>query len=621
MDKYSVNSYGSRVYVPKSSNWEHERAQAKKASILNEEKRDTLVKLAASSVYSSAQDPYPSPFLNLSDMQLPRTMVEVLKWCRYFYKFDPLIAGAINALATFPVTKIVLEDIEVPNNTSENSPLFLLYEKLFFERANMSKLLVEIGIDYWLYGNCFVFGEFANFSQDPNLADIQWKAFTRLDPCRMVIDVDPLTQEKTYKWEVPPSIRRICKDRKPTSKYNAVPDVIKSAVRLNKAVVLNENNVYHFSRPSESGDGSVWGTPTVLNVLKLLMYRNVLRQAQEAIAREHIVPFRIYYLNPTESYNPIEGWADVARAFGEQLKQSQKDPNYKVVSPIPVDVLNLGGQGRALLLTPEIEQIQGEILAGMGVPREFIFGGISYSGSSIALRILENQFVTYRLSLEDFMNNFVIKKMAELRGDWRSEEDDKFLINAKLSDLKMQDDVQQKQLIINLNAAGKLPDDEVYKMLGLDTAKVEKKLQEELIKKMQKERMMQLYAFETQMVMQQQQMAMQMQSQGQVERPQKSNENGRPEAKDNEQTEKAAALDFDSIEKLSEAEAFNIARNLSGMNQTQRNIALGKLPLAMQSSVNNQLGKLNDLKATESSTTDMRPLPEIKPPRRKTGIV
>ncbi|MFA6770629.1 MAG: hypothetical protein WCR71_05595 [Bacteroidales bacterium] len=548
-------------------------------------------------------------------------MVEVLKWCRYFYKFDPLIAGAINALATFPVTKIVLEDIEVPNNTSENSPLFLLYEKLFFERANMSKLLVEIGIDYWLYGNCFVFGEFANFSQDPNLADIQWKAFTRLDPCRMVIDVDPLTQEKTYKWEVPPSIRRICKDRKPTSKYNAVPDVIKSAVRLNKAVVLNENNVYHFSRPSESGDGSVWGTPTVLNVLKLLMYRNVLRQAQEAIAREHIVPFRIYYLNPTESYNPIEGWADVARAFGEQLKQSQKDPNYKVVSPIPVDVLNLGGQGRALLLTPEIEQIQGEILAGMGVPREFIFGGISYSGSSIALRILENQFVTYRLSLEDFMNNFVIKKMAELRGDWRSEEDDKFLINAKLSDLKMQDDVQQKQLIINLNAAGKLPDDEVYKMLGLDTAKVEKKLQEELIKKMQKERMMQLYAFETQMVMQQQQMAMQMQSQGQVERPQKSNENGRPEAKDNEQTEKAAALDFDSIEKLSEAEAFNIARNLSGMNQTQRNIALGKLPLAMQSSVNNQLGKLNDLKATESSTTDMRPLPEIKPPRRKTGIV
>lgn len=507
----SIND--TELYIP-SSNWSTE-----KEKIIKEEKDKAwsgIPKVASAMIQD--QDPYPSSYLSLADYQIPKTMTEVFSYCRYFYKFDSLIGGAINALSRFPVTDILFDDIKnLPENwdAKEDSPILALYKEIF-EELRIEDELIRIGIDYWLYGNCIIFGEFEDFSQDPSIPDMRWKRIFRLDPAKVVIDIDPLTQEKTYKWQVPAKIKKIIKDKKPKDKYDEIPEVIKQAVKENKLVVLNSDNIYHFSREGESGDGSVWGTPVVLNVMKQLAYRNILRQAQEAIAREHMVPFRIYYLEPTDRFDPQVNWGKVSRDFADQLQHAARDPNYKVVSPVPVNMLAVGGQGRALMLTAEIEQLQSEILAGMGVPREFVFGGVSYSGASISLRTLENQFITYRLLLIDFMNNFMIKRMAQVRGEWRSKEDDGFLPTIKLADLKMQDDVQQKQLVISLNATNKISDEYLYGMLGIDSDKMKKQLQTELMERLQLERAVNMFTNETQLMMQQQQMQLQIKMQQQM---------------------------------------------------------------------------------------------------------
>jgi hypothetical protein len=492
----------SDIYIP-SESW-----SAEKRKILAAEKEKAWSGIPkTASVYMHDADPYPSPYLNLSDYQLPKTMAEIFKWCRYFYKFDSLIGAAVNTMARFPVTDILFEEAPAYDNgpfNQEDSPVMALYKDLFDE-LKINDELIKIGIDYWLYGNCFVFGEFDNYSPDPAQQDIRWSKVFRLDPAKITIDLDPLTQEKTYKWEVPAKIKRIVKDKKPVDKYSAIPELIKKAARENKPVILNNRNIYHFSREGESGDGSVWGTPLILNVMKQLAYRNLLRQAQEAIAREHIVPFRVYYMNPTDRMDPGYNWNNVAQSFGKQLEQAAKDPNYKVVSPVPVNVLTLGGQGRALMLTPEIDQLQAEILAGMGVPREFIFGGVSYSAASISLRTLENQFINYRLMLIDFMNNFLIKRLAEVRGEYTGPMDKPALVTVKLSDLKMQDDIQQKQMIINMNAGGKVSDEYMYNMLGMDPVKMKAQIEVEVFERMERERRMQMFQMETQFMGQQQQ--------------------------------------------------------------------------------------------------------------------
>lgn len=470
-----------------------EKLGTNKEELIKSEKQEAIEKVA--SVYSLgygqvAQQPYPSPFITLSDMSIPNKMSELFKMCKYYYTFDPLVSGAINALSSFPVTEIYMEE---SNNAkkmlqkkmeaskdgediNEESPQLKQYKRVILDQLGMHKLLVGIGIDYWLYGNCFVFGE---MWENPLTKETEWKHLVRLDPSKVIIDKNDATQEVRYKWVIPDRVKRIVKKKKPLVEYEKIPEIIKQAVRKNEAVVLNPNNIYHLSRPADSMGDTVWGPPVIANVMKLLLYRNVLRQAQEAIAREHIVPFRIYYFDQTNTYNPGADMSNVINSFTKELAKSSRDPNYKVVSPVPVGVLNLGGNGKQLMLTPEIEQVQAEILAGMGVPREFIFGGMSWSGSSISLKILENNFITYRLLIHDFLQNFVVKNMARERGEWNSDKDDDNIPSIEMSEIKMQDDVQQKQLIISLNQTRKVPDDIVWKTMGFDPDNMRESLKEQ----------------------------------------------------------------------------------------------------------------------------------------------
>lgn len=604
--------------------------EKKKEELLAEEKMKAvegagMVKTAA--FRGDMQDPYPSPFLNLSDMNLPRSTIEIFKWCKYYYTFDPLISGAINALASFPVTEVTIEDTD--NTNSEQAKI---YRKVLFKNLNIYKLLIEIGIDYFLYGNCFIMGEFKGNSK----GEKEWGNMTRLDPSKMIIDYNPATGSKKFRWTVPQKIRDIIQKKYPKNEYDRIPDIIKKAVRNNKTIVLNSNNIYHFSRATDSmGDNSVWGVPVVANVLKLLMYRNVLRQAQEAIAREHIVPMRIYYIEETKNMNIHADFSKVADDLAREIKKSVKDPNYKVVSPLPVNVINVGGEGRSLLLAPEIDQVQSEILAGMNIPKEFIFGGVSYSGSSISLRILENQFITYRLLLEDFLQNFVIRGMAKARGEWFSEEDDDSLVSVKLSDLKMQDDVQQKQLLIQLNSAQKCSNDFLWKSMGMDPEKMKEAIEQETIdmavlqQKVENAKLQeQLKAIELQKEIQMAQIKMQIelqmfqqnlmnqsgmndQQQGAPEQGQA--QDGNPPQQPQQPQGQPQQENDDDVD--TEKEINNIALKLIKVPEKDRMAYLSKIPEQFKQAITQKMAELSQTSQNQESV-DMRAMPEKKPPRR-----
>lgn len=491
---------------------------------LNKEKEKAVMeKFASVSMPNGShlqQDPYVNSYMSLMDTKIPEKMSELFKLCRYFYLFDPLVAGGVNALAGFPVTEVFIEESnearlamaeeakkeEVQNKDDESKSLLdpsvteesdqlKTYKRVVFNQLKIHKLLVGIGIDYWLYGNCFIFGEM-QVNESTGLKE--WKNMVRLDPSKITIDVNEATQEIRYKWTIPNRIKKIVKTKKPKGEYEKIPDMIKEAVKKNQQVVLNPNRIFHMARPTDSGGDSIWGPPVIANVMKLLLYRNTLRQAQEAIAKEHIVPFRVFYFEETNNVNVTGNWGKVVDDFSKQLMKSSRDPNYKVVSPLPVGVLNLGGQGKALMLTAEIEQVQAEILAGMGVPREFVFGGMSWSGSSISLKILENQFTTYRLLVKDFLQDFLVKGMAKERNEWSSDADDDKIPTISMSEIKMQDDVQQKQLIISLNQTGKLPDESVWRVMGFDPDNTRESLKEEAKKRIQLEEEIELLKIQSQ---------------------------------------------------------------------------------------------------------------------------
>jgi hypothetical protein len=93
------------------------------------------------------------------------------------------------------------------------------------------------------------------------------------------------------------------------------------------------------------------------------------------------------------------------------------------------------------MLTPEIDSITNQILAGMGVPNEFVFGGLQWSGASVSLRMLENQFINYRTMMQRMLD-WIVEQIATYFGYPP--------ISVKMQNFKMADDVAQKQLIITL---------------------------------------------------------------------------------------------------------------------------------------------------------------------------
>ena len=613
-------------------------------------KSSGMVKVAhpSAAMSNDAYKKYRSSFLTLGDMQIPDDYKEIFRWCRYFFKFDPLIGAAVRSLATFPITDWVLDDtekaddndIESMNTDSEEaSETYKFYYNILSDDVDLYTHMTEIGYDYFLYGNMVVFAEPGvkvikrrdkETDEIVDKKEVVWKNIQRLDLTRLKLDRDPKTGEKIYYYNIPPEIKHVIRTQKPKEKFDKIPKIFKDAVAKKGLVKLKSEYVYHMQMPSESGDDGLWATPPVLHAMKLILYSNVLRQAQEAIAYEHIVPRRIYFFEETQSFAPGMDFADMAQEFATELKKQLDDPNYQVISPFPIQQIQHGGQGKALLLVPELEQLQETILAAMGCPREFVFGGVSYSGSTTSLRILENHFITYRTKLLHYINNFLIKRLAQIRGEWETLDDDDKLVKVQLSELKMQDDIQQKQLMINLNQQGKLPDEVMYeKVLGLESTKVIKQLQSERMRKLTEQ-------FE----LQQAQMGMEKQIQTIAEQngqaPPADTPNGPqiPEPapgayeQDGEQEEQPGAESTQETPAESDSEqapppgneqreAFKIAQAFMNMNEAQRANAISKLP---QKTAQRALMFYNQLKAQEDTETDMRPMPTQLPPRRSGGV-
>lgn len=141
-----------------------------------------------------------------------------------------------------------------------------------------------------------------------------------------------------------------------------------------------------------------------------------------------------------------------------QIKKWKSDPNHIGVFPIPIGYQELGGNARALLLTPELRFLEETIINSLGVPLEFIRGGSTFTSGSVSLRIVENHFLTYRELLTDFLNHFVVTKLNQLLNYPK--------VELKFKSFKMADDAQAKQLAINLNAAGKISDSKLLSEFG-----------------------------------------------------------------------------------------------------------------------------------------------------------
>jgi len=381
----------------------------------------------------------------------------------------------------YPVTAVTYE--------TEDSALKERWREFMEDHLRIRPFLIEANLDKECYGNCYVSLYYpfrknlkcrsCGASIDIGKASYKFRSFQywlackkcssnnpaivedkplqssrgirliRWDPEAINIDFNPITQEAIYYYEIPLAVKNnIILEKKDI--LETIPHSFVESLRLNKSLVISPDNIFHYKRASISHLNMGLGIPRMLPVLKHIYLLQQLQKAQEMIAHEHIVPLRILFPQPSSTTSDpystvqISGWEERVK---EEVNNWKQDASYFPIMPLPVGHQVIGGDAKALMMSDEIRLLSEHIVAGCGTPQELVFGGLSYSGSSVSMRMMENEFLGTRSDMLGLLR-FIVKKVSTWMS-WKA-------IKTGLTPFKMADDLQRAAFDLQLNMADKI---------------------------------------------------------------------------------------------------------------------------------------------------------------------
>lgn len=427
---------------------------------------------------------------------VPRKLKDLFKWAEYLGFHSAHVYGVVRKFGEYPITRFVYESTSEEEKTR--------HKKLFEENLRLKGFLTLVSYDVWLYGNAFVsvyepikrelvcphcgtkedIGAAKykfNLSklqfthdckqckrqgviskvEDYKLRDMSKITLIRFDPKLIDIEHNRITGESVYYYQIP---------RDDVSKVRAgnktfidhMPLEILRAMQERKTFKFGAGALYHLKMPGPAGVQAQWGFPPITSAIKNFLFTAVLRRANEAIALEHITPFRIIHPLAASGQGdpittiPLDRWK---LEMERNMRLFRRDPLRIQFSPVPVGVQNIGGEGRALLTLGELQEAEKNIVLSLGVPMEFLSGGLGQTRGEITLRMIENQLQTHIENLNSLVQ-WIEQKAAAFMG-WAS-------IKMRLADFKMLDDVENKQLKIQLWQSQLLSNSTLAEMIDVD---------------------------------------------------------------------------------------------------------------------------------------------------------
>lgn len=466
--------------------------------------------------YPSNGIDYPLRFFNMLWFQRPKTMDEIFKWCLILSENHGLLDRIIDTISRYPVTHIICAN-DIGENKDYWSDLLNNVMNLPNELVSNGKdyytfgnCIVSIVPPFKRYLVCPKCSSFRNHCiNDDNFEDkpFKWKfhdyKFIALNcmgtdvegkKCNytgpMAIKDEYLEGEefaknvKIVRWPIRNiKVRDLKiagkkkifykledKYRKAISRGDRftvanVPETFILACKQNQSsavIELPPDLTFHYqyetvTEPEQDG----LSKPFFFSVWKDVFMSFILRKAQECIASDHLIPNRFIFptatAGGTDPLSKIDGaaWMNVITT---QLKRQQNDPNEIGIVPFPVGYQALGGQGKALSLREEIELQERRILTQLGIPPELIYGGMTWSGSNISLRMLENMFLYYINKQNNFIKFFVtyVARMSKRTAP----------TSVKMSPFKMADDIQQSNMLSALGAQGRISETTALSQIG-----------------------------------------------------------------------------------------------------------------------------------------------------------
>jgi len=437
---------------------------------------------AASDVIRSR---YWDPYLDVASRVLPKDLRSLWNMSLYYAITHPVIAPLIQKKSTYVVTRPVYE--------TTDSETRLRYTEVMERVLKVRGFLAAFNMDYNTFGNayasvgfpfvkllkCKKCGHVVRADQvEYALENLEFllprcpKCFQRAraevkdkyyrttrgmrlirwNPQHITVEEDHAGR-CTYYLRPPATLENALRITR-RSIINQTPQELIDAIREKKDLKFDDGDrmpggaVFCSKRLGPSNQTyRGYGVPLGMAAQKDAFLMQIMRKAQESIMFEHIVPMRFAFpANAMDLAQAID-LSDLQQNIAMQMREWRRDQNRVIVFPVQVVLDELGGKGRALLLNPEIRQQAELICVAMGFPPEFLMGGVSYSGSNVSLRIVENDFLFNFADNEDLLQ-YIANQVAWFMG-WPT-------VQLRQKPFKMADDLQRAAFDASLVAQNML---------------------------------------------------------------------------------------------------------------------------------------------------------------------
>jgi hypothetical protein len=462
---------------------------------------------------------YPSPFFDVAQQFLPETVHQLFLWCRFYFLTNPIINAACSKMAEYPVTPLVFED--------DDKSITALWEDME-KRLKLQQFQVEVGLDYFVYGNAFVsvFFPFVKFLEcthchntfraDKNRSAYRWKnqqfqlvcpkckeegyavehdvylrnargiKLIRWNPENIEIKHNEINGSATYYYKVP---KHIINDVKLGQRdtIEGLPVEILTAIRSNRAILFDPANLYHLKRPTIAQKDQGWGSPLIYPLLKDAFYLQVMKKANESILLNYVTPLNVIFPGQNTGGNESYGSYNLLNwksKIDAELNLWRRDPGYIPILPVNIGYQQLGGTAKNLIVHQEMRVVAEYMLSGAGVPPEMVFGGLQWTGTNTSLRALQNTFEGYNNQREELTVDFVLGHIARYMG-WPKPK-------ARFGKFKMADDLQRTMFYLQLNQAQKISNRRLLEEVGEDYDRELDRMDGELKRELQTQRRSQI---------------------------------------------------------------------------------------------------------------------------------
>ncbi len=415
-----------------------------------------------------------SPQLSTDFLELPQSLREKREFFRFWYNTDPIVGQAIDVLTELPLSKITL-GLPKSKDPKKAKAILAFYEEMV-DRIHLFQKLISIVHEWHLMGNAFVWVE-DDDEEDPQKY-LGWNKLYTLPIDQIKVTRYGFTDE--YDIQYIPSdedkniVRNAGLDPLAKKKAERLPEELKEYIMKGADVPLDTDPYtgsfcFHLAR--HRGPSDELGSSVLERCLRVLVYRDKLRQAQTSIASRHMTPVRIVWgdrLNQEQTDD-----------LREQVDLSLMDPDFSIVANYEVNWNEMGSNGRLLDLGNEYEQTERQLMMGLGVTPEILNGEATYGGSRITIEVMNTRFLFLRELIQSFVHEYLFKPVAKKKGFIEKNEYGQDVLlypPLKFTRLALRDNNDTFEALLNLYQKGSLSIDFILELFNIDPVDVKQKL-------------------------------------------------------------------------------------------------------------------------------------------------